>query len=70
MVQYDNTVAYCPKMMGIPEYVHMATVAMVTELGHMSMQMLFSNASINTVKDRIQGEECEKKGSVQGLTQY
>lgn len=41
MVQQDNTVAYCPKIMGIPECVDMATVAMATELGHMSMQMLF-----------------------------
>lgn len=46
--------------MGIPKHVDMATVAMVTELGHMSTQMLFSNASVNTVKDRMQGEECEK----------
>ncbi len=41
VVQYDNTVAYCPKIMGIPECVDMATVAMATELGHMSVQMLF-----------------------------
>lgn len=41
MVQYDNVVTYCPKITGIPECVDMATVAMATELGHMSMQMLF-----------------------------
>lgn len=29
------------KITGIPECVDMATVAMATELGHMSMQMLF-----------------------------
>lgn len=70
MVHYDNTVAYCPKIMGIPECVDMATVSMATELGHMSMQMLFCNASINAVKDRVQREQREKKRSVQGVTQH
>lgn len=40
-VQYDNPVAYWPKIVGIPECVDMATVSMATELGHMSMQMQF-----------------------------
>lgn len=32
------------KILGIPERVDMATVAMATEVGHMSMQMLFSRS--------------------------
>lgn len=60
MVQYDNTVAFCPKILGISECVDMATVAMATELGHMSMQMLFIH--LNAMKDRVQGEECQREG--------
>lgn len=37
----------------------MATVAMATELGHMSMQM--QRSSINPVKDGVQGEECDRE---------
>lgn len=61
MLQYDNTVAYCPKIMGIPECVDMATVSMATELGHMCMQMQFCNASINAVNDSEQREQHAKK---------
>lgn len=41
-VKLNNTATYCPKIMGLPERVDMATVAMATELGHMSMQMPFN----------------------------
>lgn len=40
-VKLNNTATYCPKIMGLPERVDMATVAMATDLGHMSMQMPF-----------------------------
>lgn len=40
-VKLNNTATHCPKRMGLPERVDMATVAMATELGHMSMQMPF-----------------------------
>jgi len=59
IIRYDSVPQKINKITGIPECVDMATVAMATELGHVPVQTACS--SIDAVKDRVRGEECEKE---------